>query len=252
VKITFLGTGTSHGIPVIGCQCQVCCSLDQRDKRFRAAVLVREKGKTLLVDAGPDLRQQLLTAKVKEVDSLLLTHAHADHISGLDDVRIFSERTNKCFPVYGPRPALQQVRKRFDYVFRRTQAGGGKPRLALHPVTKPFQIGELRIIPIPLLHGRIRVFGYRINDFAYLTDVSRIPGPSYRLLQGLSVLVLDALRPLPHETHFHLAQAVAEARKIGAKLTYFTHMCHLLKHDATEKNLPRDMRLAYDGLSLQI
>jgi phosphoribosyl 1,2-cyclic phosphate phosphodiesterase len=252
MRVTFLGTGTSHGIPVIGCTCAVCRSRDPRDRRSRASVLIEVKGSTLLVDAAPELRLQALAAGIAHVDAMLLTHAHADHISGLDDVRIFSEHTRREFPVFGPAPALTQLRKRFEYVFRPTQTGGGKPRLRLHAVSGPFTAAGVRVRPVPLWHGRLRVFGYRINGFAYLTDVSAIPESAYRRLRGLEVLVLDALRPAPHQTHFHLERAVAEARRIGARRTYFTHMCHLLGHGTTERSLPPGMRLAYDGLALRL
>ncbi len=252
MRITFLGTGTSHGIPVIGCACPVCTSRDPRDRRARAALAVSDRGTTLLVDAPPELRLRLLAAGIGRADALLLTHAHADHIAGLDDVRIFSERENRKFPIYGPAPALRQVRQRFSYVFRNTQKGGGKPRLSLHPLSRPVRLNQLRVIPIPLWHGRVRVFGYRVRRFAYLTDVSAIPLASYAALKGLDVVVLDALRPEPHETHFHLERAVAEARRIGARKTYFTHMCHRLGHRATERRLPARMHLAYDGLTLTV
>lgn len=252
MKIRFLGTGTSHGIPVIGCRCAVCRSKDPKDKRSRASVYIHTRGLDFLIDAGPELRRQLLAARIGNLDVLLLTHAHADHIAGLDDVRIFSERQARDFPIFGPRSALRQVRQRFDYVFRNTQKGGGKPRLALHPVQQPFLLGQVRVVPIPLWHGKLRVYGYRIKDFAYCTDVSRIPEASYKLLRGVKVLVLDALRLLPHETHFNLEQALTEAKRIGAKRTYLTHMCHLLKHTETEKQLPRAVRLAYDGLELEL
>jgi len=252
MQIRFLGTGTSHGIPVIGCQCPVCRSRDPRDRRTRTSVLVETNGLRLLVDAPPELRLQLLAARVGRVDAMLLTHAHADHIAGLDDVRIFSEQENRDFPIYGPRSALQQVRRRFDYVFRNTQKGGGKPRLALFPIRRKFSIARVKVTPIPLWHGRVRVFGYRIDNFAFLTDVSKIPDTSYSLLEGLSVLVLDALRPQPHTTHFSLKKALAEAERIRARRTYFTHMCHLIGHAETEKSLPQSVRLAYDGLRIKI
>lgn len=252
MRITFLGTGTSHGIPVIGCTCAVCRSRDRRDRRTRTSVYVEAAGQKLLVDAAPELRLQAVAAGIRRVDALLLTHAHADHLGGLDDVRIFSERSRQPFPVYGPAPALAALRRRFEYIFHRTQEGGGKPRLALHPVSGPFRVGRLLVVPVPLWHGRVRVFGYRVNGFAYLTDVSAIPEASHALLHGLALLVLDALRPEPHATHFHLERAVAEARRIGARRTYFTHLCHLLGHRRTERNLPPGIRLAYDGLRLSL
>lgn len=252
MQVTFLGTGTSHGIPVIGCSCAVCTSADPRDRRGRTAVLIRARGAAILVDAPPELRLQLVREHVARADALLLTHAHADHIGGLDDVRVFSERSRRPFPVYGPAAALRQVRERFGYVFRPTQEGGGKPRLSLRAVAAPFSVCGVRVMPLAVWHGRVRVFGYRIGPLAYLTDVSRIPAAVYPKLKGLSVLVLDALRREPHNTHFHLDQALAEARRIGAKRTFFTHLCHRLGHAATEKILPPGVRLAYDGLVLRL
>jgi phosphoribosyl 1,2-cyclic phosphate phosphodiesterase len=252
MKIPFLGTGTSHGIPVIGCHCEVCSSEDSRDQRTRASIVIEMNKVNLLVDAAPELRLQLLKNKIDHIDAMLLTHAHADHLSGLDDVRIFSEKSKKPFPIYGPAPALKLLRERFGYIFRRTQAGGGKPKLTLHAVSGPFDIEDVRITPIPLWHGKIRVFGYRIQDAAYCTDVSEIPASSYSILRGLKVLVLDALRHEPHATHFHLERALAEVKKIKPQAAYFTHLCHVLKHATVQRTLPRGVQLAFDGLQIKL
>jgi phosphoribosyl 1,2-cyclic phosphate phosphodiesterase len=252
MRVTFLGTGTSHGIPVIGCSCAVCKSGDPRDKRNRASVFVEISGQKLLIDAAPELRLQAVGAGISRADALLLTHAHADHVGGLDDVRIFSEQSGRGFPVYGPAPALARVRERFAYAFRRTQAGGGKPNLDLRAVSRPFRVGTARVIPLPVWHGRLRVFGYRLGGFAYITDVSRIPPETYPKLRNLEVLVLDALRHEPHATHFHVARALAEAGRIRARRTFFTHICHRLGHKVTQAVLPKNVFLAYDGLVLEV
>jgi len=200
MRITFLGTGTSHGIPVIGCTCAVCRSRNPWDQRYRASVFVEVPGLKLLIDASPELRLQAVRAGIRQADAMLLTHAHADHIGGLDDLRIFSERSGRHFPIYGPASALARVRERFDYAFRRTQAGGGKPQLDLRAVAGGFQVGPVSVMCLPVWHGRLRVFGYRLGSFAYITDVSRIPAETYPKLRNLDVLVLDALRHEPHAT----------------------------------------------------
>jgi phosphoribosyl 1,2-cyclic phosphate phosphodiesterase len=207
---------------------------------------------SLLIDAATEHRLQALREGIKRVDAVLLTHSHADHVNGMDDLRIYGERQDVDLPVYGNRSTLKTIRIQFSYVFHRTQAGGGKPRLHLRPVQGPFQIRGLKIIPIPLFHGRLSILGWRAGDFAYLTDTNRVPEASFRLLKGLKVLVLDALRPKPHSTHFSLSQAVEVARRVRAKRTYFTHITHLLPHAATNRKLPKGMELAWDGLKFKI
>ena len=253
MKITFLGTGTSHGVPMIGCDCLTCRSEDPRDKRLRASIYVQmEDGTSVLVDAGPDLRQQALRHQVRRVDAIIFTHGHADHIFGLDETRRFTEITNAPLPCYGDDQTLSDIRKTFSYVFDpATPRGGGLPALDLRAVDGPIRVGAHEIRPVPLLHGDRPILGLRFGSFAYLTDCNRIPDTSWPLLHNLDVLVIDALRKRHHPTHFSLAEAVEAARRIAPGRTFFTHMCHDLPHAGTNAALPEAMALAYDGLELE-
>lgn len=254
VHVTFLGTGTSSGVPVIACDCRTCRSDDPRDKRWRPSVrIVLDDETTILVDASPDLRAQALRFGLTRVDAILLTHSHADHVLGLDDVRIFNFRQRATIPCFGTERTLAQVRQMFSYVFDpTTPRGGGLPQLTLSTVLGPFSIGTSIVHPVPLMHGTLPVLGFRIGSFAYLTDCNAIPEASWSLLEGLDVLVLDALRDRPHPTHFTVAQAVEAASRINARRTLFTHMTHDLPHHDTCARLPRAMSLAYDGLTVEI
>jgi phosphoribosyl 1,2-cyclic phosphate phosphodiesterase len=253
VKITFLGTGTSHGVPMIGCDCAACGSADPRDNRLRPSIYVETAGAAVLVDAGPDLRQQALRARIRRVDAIVFTHGHADHILGLDDVRRFNALKQGAMPCYGDRPTLADIERMFGYVFDpRTPKGGGLPLVDLVEIDGPFTVGDLHIRPVPIFHGPRPILGLRFGAFAYLTDCNRIPDESLALLDGLDVLVLDALRIRPHPTHFSLDEAVEAARRIAARQTYFTHMCHDLPHAPTNARLPGGMELAYDGLVLEV
>ena len=254
MRITFLGTGTSVGVPVIACECATCRSEDPRDKRWRPSIVLElDGGPTVLVDASPDLRAQALRFELQRVDAILLTHAHADHVLGLDDVRIYNFRQGGAIPCYGAARTLAQVRRMFAYVFDpATPRGGGLPQLALWPLAGPFSLGRTTILPVPVMHGTLPVLGFRVGGFAYLTDCNAIPDASWPLLDGLDVLVLDALRHKAHRTHFTVSQAIDVARRIGARRTFFTHMTHDLPHAATCDALPPGMALAYDGLDLDI
>lgn len=250
MRVTFLGTGTSTGVPVIGCDCATCRSSDARDRRWRPSIYLQlDGGLSLLVDASPDLRAQALRFDVRRVDMILFTHGHADHVLGLDDVRIYNFRQGGVIPCYGDARTMAGVRRMFAYVFDpATPRGGGLPQLALWPLSGAFSVAGRTIVPVPLRHGTLPVYGYRLGGLAYLTDCNEIPDASWPLLEGLDVLVLDALRHRPHSTHFNVERAVEAAARIGARQTYFTHMTHDLPHAETCAGLPPAITLAHDGL----
>jgi phosphoribosyl 1,2-cyclic phosphate phosphodiesterase len=256
MQITFLGTGTSHGVPEIGCDCEVCTSTNPKNTRLRTSIFVEdEHGQGLLIDASADFRQQMLRAKIRKLTDILITHEHADHIFGLDDTRIFSRRQETPINLYLDEKCDQRIRQIYEYVYiEGIQEGGGLPKFNNILVTpgNTFSIGHFTITPVEIFHGKLQILGYRINSFAYLTDCSYIPDQSYAYLQDLDVLILDALREKPHPTHFSLEEAVQEATKIDAKRTYFTHMTHRLEHEATNAALPSSMQLAHDGLEIMI
>ena len=239
---------------MIGCECATCRSTDPRDNRLRPSIFIHADAQTnVLVDAGPDLRAQALTHRIHHVDAIVFTHGHADHILGLDDVRRYNSLMQQPMKLYADAKTLDEIRRMFGYVFDQgTPKGGGIPQLELIAVDAPFRIGAIDVVPVPLWHGKREIFGFRFGAFAYLTDCSAIPTASWPLLEGLDLVVLDALRERPHPTHFSLAEAIAAARRIGARRTYFTHMCHDLPHAATCARLPAGMALAYDGLQLTV
>jgi phosphoribosyl 1,2-cyclic phosphate phosphodiesterase len=239
---------------MIGCDCATCRSTDRRDKRWRTSVRVEtDDGGSLLIDAGPDLRAQALAFDIRRVDAILFTHGHADHILGLDDVRRFNSLQRRPMACYGDAATIRDVRRAFGYVFDPlTAKGGGLPQLELFEVVGPFCVGRQEIVPVPIYHGDRGILGLRLGAFAYLTDCSRIPDGSWALLEGLDLLVLDALRETPHPTHFSLKEAIAAASRIAPRRTCFTHMCHDLAHEATCARLPAGMELAYDGLVVNL
>ncbi|MCE5299390.1 MAG: MBL fold metallo-hydrolase [Spirochaetia bacterium] len=255
MKVRFLGTGTSHGIPVIGCKCPVCTSADPRNNRYRCSVYICEGQTGIIIDTPPEYRLRAVEYSIDRLDAVLFTHGHFDHTAGLDDVRVYNELQAMDMPVYSDARTLREIRDRFAYVFMPTQEGGGKPKLQLieaEPYSE-FKVGEMDIMPVEVGHGDMKISGFMINKkFAYLTDNSFLPDRTCDVLRGIDVLVLGALRHKPHPTHFSLEQAVLAAKKIGAKKTYFTHMSHALDHGATEEKLPENIRLSYDGLKLEI
>lgn len=253
LKVTILGSGTSHGVPMIGCDCPVCTSPDPRDRRSRSSILIESLGHHFLVDTTPELRMQCLAHSIRRVDAVLYTHGHADHVSGLDDLRRFNHLQGGPLTCYGDEHTLAILKRMFPYAFNHDpNYPSAKPRLVPQVLDGPVELFGTQIIPIPLFHGQLPVLGFRVGDFAYCTDVSRIPDESMAQLRGLKVLVLDALRHRPHPTHFNLVQAVEAATQIAAEHTYFTHIAHELGHTATNAVLPAGLSMAYDGLVIEL
>jgi phosphoribosyl 1,2-cyclic phosphate phosphodiesterase len=252
MRLTFLGTGTSTGVPTLACRCKVCTSSDPRDKRTRPSVLIEFAGHALVVDTTPDFRAQALREGLERLDAVLFTHAHADHILGLDDVRPFYFRQQQPIPIYADVRCMENIRRTFQYIFDGTYPYGGLVRLAPRLIEGPFEVAELRIIPVPVLHGATPILGFRFGAAAYLTDVSAIPETSFPLLDGLDLLVLDALRHKPHPTHLSIEQALEVVERVKPCRSYFTHIAHELGHEETNALLPANTKLAYDGLKLEI
>ncbi len=257
MEITFLGTGTSHGIPVIGCNCRVCHSVDPRDKRLRTSILVRTPEIVFNVDTPPDFRTQCLREGIERLDAVVYTHSHSDHILGFDDLRRFCELEDKSIPVYGAARTLKDLARVFHYAFDE----GPKFRTYVRPqpnvIDGPFQLGETTIIPLELPHGRMITNGLVFvrggrKRFAYMTDCQAVPPVAVEAAKGVDVLVLDALRHAAHSTHLSLTQALEVVEQIQPKKTYFIHMCHDLGHEETEAGLPENIRLSYDGLRILV
>jgi len=267
VRVTVLGSGTSHGVPAIGCDCAVCTSTDVRDKRTRPSIYIESPGRNdpgydpqtataILVDTSTDLRAQALANDVHRVDAILFTHGHADHVLGLDETRRFNELQETPIGCYADAGTVDILRRMFSYIFASSgQEGGGIPQLRLFSIAGTFTMGGVEIVPIPLFHGELPVLGFRVGPFAYLTDCNRIPEASWPLLMdggGIRILLLDALRESPHPTHFNLSEALDVVSRIKPERAYFTHICHELSHEATCRRLPAGVQLAYDGLVLEI
>ena len=253
VTITVLGSGTSTGVPTIGCRCAVCTSQDPRDSRLRPSVLLRYGDRNVLIDTTPDFRQQALRARLERLDAVLFTHSHADHIMGLDDVRPFNFRQRSSIPIYGAPEALETIHRAFEYIFADRAHDSSVPRLESHALDgSAFDLFGLEFLPIRLKHGRSLVYGYRFGGAAYLTDHSAIPEESLEQLHGLDVLFLDGLRHRPHPTHTTVERALRYVEQLAPQRAFFTHICHELPHAETESALPPHVRLAYDGLEIEV
>jgi phosphoribosyl 1,2-cyclic phosphate phosphodiesterase len=253
MKLTFLGTGTSTGVPSIGCECETCTSDDPRDKRLRVSILIEHGGQKVLVDTSSDFRQQALRQKLKWLDAVLVTHCHADHIFGLDDIRPLNFR-HGALGVYANERAWIDIRRIFKYIFEPSHFGGGLPQVVPHSVVPgaTFCLGrDLIVTPLEVIHGRLPVIAYRFNDFAYATDLSEIPPETMAGLRDLDVLVLDCLRFKPHATHLSLDRALAYARELKPRRTFLTHIAHDIKHARDSAALPDGVAFAYDGLEIR-
>jgi phosphoribosyl 1,2-cyclic phosphate phosphodiesterase len=252
LKLTVLGSGTSMGVPTLACHCAVCESTDPHDKRTRPSVLLAYGGHNVVIDTTPDFRYQALRAHIDHLDAVIYTHAHADHILGLDDIRPYNVKQKGIVPIYASAETLALLRRQFAYIFDETPSESSLPLIELHPIDGPFDLFGTKIIPVPAMHGSQPVLGFRIGSVGYLTDFSRVPDSSKALLGGLDHFILDAMRYVPHPTHSTIEQSLALVRELKPKHAWFTHICHDVGHEETNARLPENVRLAYDGLEFEV
>jgi phosphoribosyl 1,2-cyclic phosphate phosphodiesterase len=250
MKVTFLGTGTSHGVPMLGCHCSVCTSADSRNVRTRPSVLIQAGGQ-VVIDTSTDFRFQMMKHRIERLDAVLYTHWHADHIFGLDDIRPFNYLQRSAIPIYGNRQTLDQIKQTFSYIFDGAHYEGS-PRVEPRTVEGPFSVRDLYIEPLSVTHGRLEILGYKVGRFAYITDASSIPEGTIKNVENIPCLVLNALRHKPHFAHFSVEQALEQIERINPSQAFLTHISHQLDHAEVEKSLPTHVRLAYDGLSLEL
>jgi phosphoribosyl 1,2-cyclic phosphate phosphodiesterase len=251
MRLTFLGTGTSTGVPTLACRCRVCASADPHDKRTRPSVMLEFDGRVVLIDTTPDFRSQAMREGIERLDAVLYTHDHVDHVMGLDDVRPYYFRQQAPIPIYADARSMDSIRRIFTYIFDQKYPYGGIAKLEPHLIDGPFELWGERVVPLPVLHGNLPVLGFRVRDFAYITDFSTIPDETLGFLSGLDVLVLDALRHKPHPTHSTVENSLAWVERLKPRRAFFTHIAHELGHEATNAGLPGHVRLAYDGLKLE-
>jgi phosphoribosyl 1,2-cyclic phosphate phosphodiesterase len=252
MQLRFLGTGTSMGVPVVGCGCAVCTSADPRNRRTRTSALLRSGDRRFLIDAGPDFRSQALAAGITRLDAVLLTHSHFDHVAGLDDLRPLTF-DGGSMPIYGSPATLSDVRARFAYAFDESSKGSTRPSIELRPVADAFTLpDDLAVRALDIMHGTWTITGYRVGGLGYVTDASRIPPAAWAELGGLDVLVLNALRYEPHPTHFSIDEALAVIEQLRPRRAFLVHMTHGVDHSEAERRLPAHVRLAYDGLEVEV
>ncbi len=252
MQIVILGSGTSTGVPVIGCHCQVCSSGDPRNRRTRSSALIRTDGRNILIDTSTDLRLQSLANGVERIDAVLFTHPHADHIHGIDDLRTFNAIQNSAIPCFGNEYTIKRIRRAFEYIFNGDGADGWKPNLTATVVDSPFEIFGVEVVPVEISHGPATILGWRIGQAAYVTDCNCIPAASLERLMGVEVLIVGALRFKPHPTHFNIEQAIEAAVAVKAARTVFTHLGHNLDYGRDKDALPPGMEFAYDGMRIEL
>jgi phosphoribosyl 1,2-cyclic phosphate phosphodiesterase len=252
LKLTILGSGTSTGVPVLGCHCAVCASSASRNKRTRCSALLEWSGRKVLIDTATDFRQQALREGIDQIDSVFFTHAHADHVHGIDDLRTFTLRSGQAIPVYATRSVITRIEGLFSYIFSDAAAPGYRPRLEINEVNGPFELYGQSVKPIPLVHGPGESLGYRIGNLAYVVDCSAIPESSWDLLAGVEVMVIDALRFREHESHLNISQAIEVGRKLQVKKTVLTHLTHDVDYARHSSGLPEGVEFAYDGQVLTV
>jgi phosphoribosyl 1,2-cyclic phosphate phosphodiesterase len=251
IRLTVLGSGTSTGVPIIGCNCSVCTSLDPRNIRTRASLWIEQEGHHFLIDTSTDLRQQALANRIPRVDAVLFTHAHADHVLGLDELRVYNFHQKAPIPCYGGEETLRRLRQMFSYIFSSEAAESFKPQLSLHEVGGPFKLRGLEILPVPVRHGNLSVLGYRFGDKAYVTDCNFISEESKKMLRRLDLLILSAIRYQPHPTHFSLDEALEVIRGLAPKRAILTHLSHAFDYSKVNAELPQGVELAFDGMKIE-